>query len=142
MGHIARSQDFDTAHTPADGGALRLDNLRSLGDLTRFLQHYLDCELALVSLPGASGAWAVRRGIDMPVPAATGDPVGLADPVAARVCGMQFFAGLPLRDTAGHQIGTMAAMDGAERPLSGEELGILRQLAGIAAGLCASGPLD
>ncbi|WP_121117474.1 GAF domain-containing protein [Croceibacterium ferulae] len=136
MGHIAHSQDFDAAHTLAGVDALRLDNLHSLGDLTRFLQNYLDCELALVSLPGTAGAWTVRAGIDMPVPVGTGDPGGLADPIAARACGMQFFAGLPLRDGAGRCIGTMAAMDGAERPLSGEELGVLRQLAGVAAGLC------
>lgn len=142
MGYIAHSEDFGSAHTLGSVNALCLDDLRSLGDLTRFLQHYLDCELALISLPGASGAWTVRGGIDMPVPVEAGDPVGLADPVAARACGMQFFAGLPLRDTAGRHIGTMAAMDGAERPLSGEELDVLRQLAGLAAGLCTAEPCD
>ena len=136
MGHIANSQDFSTTRPFGTAGALGLDDLHSLGDLTRFLQHYLDCELALVSLPHADGAWTLRGGIDLPMPPAANDPVGLADPMAARACGMRFFAGLPLRDRAGRCIGTMAAMDGAERPLSGEELGVLRQLAGVAAGLC------
>ena len=142
MGHIAHSQDFDTAHALGRMDAPGLEGLRSLGDLTRFLQHYLDCELALVSLPGVNGAWTVRNGIDMPLPIGTADPAGLADPLAARACGMQFFAGLPLRDRAGRCIGTMAAMDGAERSLSGEELGVLRQLAGLAAGLCTPDTVD
>jgi len=142
MGHIAHSQDFDAARPLGKMIAPSLDDLQSLGDLTRFLQHYLDCELALVSLPGASGAWTVRGGVDMPIPIDTLDPAGLADPLTARACGMQFFAGLPLRDSAGRRIGTMAAMDGAERPLSGEDLDVLRQLAGVAAGLCPPELLD
>ncbi|KHL24409.1 hypothetical protein PK98_10150 [Croceibacterium mercuriale] len=141
MGHIAH-QDFSATGAFASVAVLGLDNLQSLGDLTRFLQHYLDCELALVSLPDADGAWALRGGIDMPVPATMRDPGGLADPLAARACGMQFFAGLPLRDRAGRRIGTLAAMDGAQRPLSGEELGVLQQLAGVAAGLCMTGQPD
>jgi GAF domain-containing protein len=142
MGHIAHSQDFSTTQPFGSVTALGLDNLQSLGDLTRFLQHYLDCELALVSVADADGAWTLRAGIDLPMPATISDPAGLADPLAARACGMQFFAGLPLRDGAGRCIGTMAAMDGAQRPLSGEQLGVLRQLAGVAAGLCKTGPVD
>lgn len=141
MGHIAH-QDFSTTRPFGSVAALGLDNLQSLSDLTRFLQHYLDCELALVSLPDADGAWTLRSGIDMPMPATVSDPAGLADPLAARACGMQFFAGLPLRDDTGRCIGTMAAMDGAERPLSGEELGVMRQLAAVAAGLCTPGQPD
>lgn len=142
MGHIAHSQTFDIAHAPGKLDLPGPGDLRSLGDLTRFLQHYLDCELALVSLPGVDGAWAVRDGIDMPLPPEMAGPADLADPLAARACGMQFFAGMPLRDHAGRCIGTMAAMDGAERSLSGEELVVLRQLAGVAAGLCMPDPLD
>ncbi len=138
MGHIAHSQDFTTTRPIGSAGALGLDTLRSLDDLTRFLQTYLDCELALVTLADADGAWTVRGGIGLPLPQEVGDPAGLADPLAARACGMQFFAGLPLRDGTGRRIGTMVAMDGAERPLSGEELGVLRRLAGVAADLCLS----
>ncbi|WP_347302079.1 GAF domain-containing protein [Croceibacterium sp. TMG7-5b_MA50] len=106
-------------------------DLHSLDEVTLFLQHYLDCEVALVSFADAPGACARRQG------AADGEgAISLANPLAARAHGMQFYAGLPLRDDAGRCIGTMAAMDGAERPLSGEQLQMMRRLAGIAVHLC------
>lgn len=141
MAHMAH-QEFSTTRPFGDVAASGLKGLQSLGDLTRFLQHYLDCELALVSLPDAGGAWTLRGGVDMPMPVTVSDPAGLTNPIAARACGMQFFAGLPLHDHAGRCIGTMAAMDGAQRPLSGDELAVLRQLAGVAAGLCMKGRAD
>jgi len=128
MGVIAHRQDFT-------GAASWPGDLSTLEEVARFVQLYLGCELALVSVAGSGGTVASR-----------GDTVGtdefdaasLSDPMLAHKRGMRFYAGLPVRDADGQHLGTMAAMDSAERALSGDELTMLRMVAQVAADLCST----
>jgi hypothetical protein len=129
MGRMAHSAQFTGGQAIGLLDGLPAD-LHSLDEVTLFLQHYLDCEIAVVSFTDAAGACARRDGL------AVAGAEELADPLAARAGGMRFHASLPLRDDAGQRIGTMAAMDGAERPLTGEQLQVMRRLAGMAVHLC------
>lgn len=127
MGRIANRQEF-TGATPWPG------DLSTLEELARFVQLYLGCELALVSLPG-SGAAVAGRADTLPLDEL--EAGRLSDPLLAQESGMRFYAGLPLRDAAGQRIGTLAAMDGAERAMSSDDLAMLRMLARAAVKLYA-----
>jgi GAF domain-containing protein len=66
----------------------------------------------------------------LPSPARA-DPTSLADPQAAGDLGFPFYAGLPLRLASGESLGTLAALDTAPRPLTGNQLATLRLLARV-----------
>ena len=72
---------------------------------------------------------AVRSGEDFVVTDATRDPAVRDSPLVHNE-GVRCYAGVPLRTSRGHIVGTLCALGEETRPFSGGDLAILRGLAG------------
>jgi len=59
------------------------------------------------------------------------DPRALANPLVAGEFGLQFYAGVPLRTTEGHALGTLCVLDFEPREVTADELESLEDLAAM-----------
>lgn len=59
------------------------------------------------------------------------DPRALANPLVAGEFGLQFYAGVPLRTTDGHALGTLCVLDFEPREVTADELESLEDLAAM-----------
>jgi diguanylate cyclase (GGDEF)-like protein len=79
-----------------------------------FCQHVVNCEEPLV------------------VQDTTRDPRFASHPVVTGEAHVRFYAGVPLKTRDGHTVGTVCAIDRSPRSFSTRDLGILREIAGLA----------
>jgi signal transduction histidine kinase len=107
--------------------------------ITRLVQETLDVPIAYLSLMDAHRQYLKSRiGLDfceapreesfcqhalalgrlLEVPDATADPVFAANPAVTGDFHLRFYAGVPLRDPAGHLLGTLCAIDHVARNLT------------------------
>ena len=59
------------------------------------------------------------------------DPRTIANPLVSGEFGLRFYAGVPLRTTDGHNLGTFCVIDKKPRNISNEEISLLQDLAGL-----------
>lgn len=59
------------------------------------------------------------------------DPASLANPLVAGEFGLRFYAGVPLRTSDGHNLGTFCIIDKAPRPIDQNEINDLKDLAAV-----------
>ncbi|GAA4362412.1 hypothetical protein GCM10023185_30340 [Hymenobacter saemangeumensis] len=65
----------------------------------------------------------------------TAQPCQLTAPELARECGLQFYAGHPLRSADGYNIGVLCVVDYQPRPFSAAQKALLAAMAAVAMGL-------
>jgi len=65
------------------------------------------------------------------LPDAKVDPRSLANPLVAGEFGLRFYAGVPLRTTDGHNLGTLCVIDRAPRPIDSAQIDDLKDLASL-----------
>jgi len=132
---------YDILDTPPDAAFDRI---------TRIAAAYLNVPIALVSLVDETRQWfkshhglevtetprdiafcahAIMGDAVMVVPDATGDPRFADNPLVTGEPGVRFYAGAPLRTRDGFNLGTLCAIDRVPGNLTGEQLGILDDLA-------------
>ena len=118
--------------------------------LTRMATRMFNVPIALVSLVDNDRQWFKSRiGLDMTetprdlsfcghgilgddifmIPDATQDPRFADNPLVRESPGIRFYAGCPLRAPNGDKLGTLCIIDHEPRTLSGEDTGLLRDLA-------------
>lgn len=121
--------------------------------LTRLAAQLTGCPIALVTLLGAQRQWfKARVGIDLTetprdwafcshalaaggsfvVGDAANDPRFAGNPLVTGEPHVRFYAGVPLADAAGRQLGTLCVFDREPRRLRERELRALHELAAIA----------
>jgi two-component sensor histidine kinase len=59
------------------------------------------------------------------------DPRSLANPLVAGEFGLRFYAGVPLRTSDGHNLGTLCVIDKAPRPIEQSQIDDLKDLASL-----------
>ena len=59
------------------------------------------------------------------------DPRSLANPLVAGEFGLRFYAGVPLRTSDGHNLGTLCVIDRAPRPITQKQINDLQDLASV-----------
>jgi diguanylate cyclase (GGDEF)-like protein len=157
----ARSERDDTAIDAWERGRLealdRLDVLDTPPEaefdrVARLIKNIFDVNIALVSMIDAHRQW-YKACIGMPVSEVPrkdtfckltireAEPVVVADttkdprfsdsPYVTGEPHIRFYAGVPLRTSDGHAIGTLCAIDDRPRPFSDRDVAILRDLADI-----------
>ena len=62
---------------------------------------------------------------------ATTDPRSLANPLVAGDFGLRFYAGVPLRTSDGHNLGTLCVIDKTPRPIDQNQIDDLKDLASV-----------
>ena len=75
-------------------------------------------------------AHVVAEGTPLVVPASARDPRLCDNPLVDNEPFVRFYAGVPLRTSDGHVLGTLCAIDHEPRDFSAEQLGLLELLAG------------
>lgn len=118
--------------------------------ITRLLARALDVPIALVSLIDEHRQWfksayglgvretpreiafcdhAIRQHEPLIVNDASRDLRFARNPLVTSAPNIRFYAGVPLRTSDGHALGTLCAIDSRPRELSGEQLQVLEDLA-------------
>lgn len=108
--------------------------MNSVTVLAELARRMLSCQGVIVSIFNGPAALAHRgegEWYDLQ------DRRALADPIGAGDLGMRFFVGIPLRDSTGEQVGTLAAIDSNPRDLGDEELDSLKLFARLAQRIAA-----
>ncbi|MDQ3407065.1 MAG: ATP-binding protein [Chloroflexota bacterium] len=140
---LAAVQRYDILDTPADG---------TFDRITALAARLFDVPIAIVSVvdhdriwfkshhglavdqidrePGLCASAILQEGPWI-VNDAPRDPRALANPLVAGEFGLKFYAGVPLRTSDGHSMGTLCILDLQPRELTPRETGILEDLAGM-----------
>lgn len=134
---------FDILDTPPDGAFERV---------TRLAARLLGMPIAIVSIVDHDRIWFKSRfGLDVDeigrdpglcasailqdepwvIEDARHDPRALANPLVAGEFGLQFYAGVPLRTSDGHNLGTLCVIDREPRDFGDKERETLEDLAAI-----------
>lgn len=140
---LAAVQRYDILDTPADGTFDRITALAS---------RLFDVPIAIVSVVDHDRIWfKSHHGLDIDqmdrepglcasailhdgpwvVNDAPRDPRALANPLVAGEFGLQFYAGVPLHTSDGHNLGTLCILDFQPRELTPREAAILEDLAAM-----------
>ncbi|MBA3851478.1 MAG: GAF domain-containing protein [Chloroflexi bacterium] len=140
---LAAVQRYDILDTPADG---------TFDRITALAARLFDVPIAIVSVvdhdriwfkshhglavdqidrePGLCASAILQEGPWI-VNDAPRDPRALANPLVAGEFGLKFYAGVPLRTSDGHSMGTLCILDLQPRELTPRETGLLEDLAGM-----------
>ncbi|MBA3307359.1 MAG: GAF domain-containing protein [Chloroflexi bacterium] len=140
---LAAVQRYDILDTPADG---------TFDRITALAARLFDVPIAIVSVvdhdriwfkshhglavdqidrePGLCASAILQEGPWI-VNDAPRDPRALANPLVAGEFGLKFYAGVPLRTSDGHSMGTLCILDLQPRELTPRETGILEDLAAM-----------
>ncbi|CAN5780242.1 GAF domain-containing sensor histidine kinase [soil metagenome] len=137
---LAGLRRYDLLDTPPDGAFDRI---------TALAARLFDVPIAIVSLVDHDRIWfKSHRGLDVQqigrepglcasailqddpwiVSDATRDPRALANPLVAESFGLRFYAGVPLRTSDGHNLGTLCIIDRKPRVLTADETATLSDL--------------
>ena len=76
-------------------------------------------------------ASAIVKGEPWVIEDARTDPRALANPLVAGEFGLQFYVGVPLTTSDGHNLGTLCVLDFEPRPVGADELATLKDLAAM-----------
>ena len=76
-------------------------------------------------------ASAIMSDVPWVVEDARSDPRALANPLVAGEFGLQFYAGVPLKTSDGHNLGTLCVLDFEPRTVTPEEITTLEDLASV-----------
>lgn len=138
---LAALHDFDILDTPAE---------ETFDRLTRLAQSALRVPIVLISLVDADRQWfKSRQGLDATetprevsfcawaiegdrpfvVHDASGDERFRDNPLVTGEPHIRFYAGIPLKSSDGHNLGTLCAIDTVPRDISDAEIGVLSDLA-------------
>ena len=140
---LAAVRRFRILDTPPDGAFDRI---------TRLAARAFDVPIAIVSIVDHDRIWfKSRHGLEVEqvdrepglcasailhdrpwiVADAKLDPRALTNPLVRGELGLRFYAGVPLRTSDGHNLGTLCVIDTKPRKATEEELATLEDLAGI-----------
>ncbi len=140
---LAAVRRHDILDTPPDG---------TFDRVTRLAARILDVPISVVSIVDHDRIWfKSRHGIDMDqidrepglcasailhdgpwiVADAEVDPRTLTNPLVSGELGLRFYAGVPLRTSDGHNLGTLAVLDTKPREITKAELATLEDLAAV-----------
>jgi eukaryotic-like serine/threonine-protein kinase len=134
---------YDVLDTPPDGAFDRVTSLAarifrvpvaivSIVDHDRiwFKSHH-GVEIDEIERSPGLCASAILNNEPWVVTDARTDPRALTNPLVAGEFGLQFYAGVPLRTTDGHALGTLCVLDFEPREITADELESLKDLAAI-----------
>jgi GAF domain-containing protein len=141
---LAAVHRYEVLDTPADGAFDRI---------TRLASTVLEMPISIVSLVDHDRIWfksaeglegvqqldrepglcasAILYDAPWIVEDARIDPRALANPLVAGDFGLRFYAGSPLRTHDGYNLGTLCVIDKEPRRLTGEQIGVLEDLAAL-----------
>ncbi len=140
---LAAVQRYDILDTPADG---------TFDRITALAARLFDVPIAIVSLVDHDRIWfKSHHGLEIDqigrdaglcasailhegpwiVNDAPYDPRALANPLVAGEFGLKFYAGVPLRTSDGHKLGTLCILDFEPRDLTAKETSTLDDLAAM-----------
>ncbi|HUP83915.1 MAG TPA: ATP-binding protein [Candidatus Limnocylindria bacterium] len=138
---LAAVRRYDILDTPPDGAFDRI---------TALAARVLKAPIAIVSIVDQDRIWfKSHHGVEVEqigrdpglcasailhdgpwiIKDAARDPRALANPLVAGEFGLQFYAGVPLRTSDGHNLGTLCVLDFVPRDLSTDETATLEDLA-------------
>ena len=144
-GRLDALERYDVLDTPRE---------EAFDRLTRLAQRVLDVPIAAVSLIDGHRQWfkscqglsdgetkrehafcdhAIRSAEPLIVPDALADPRFAGNPYVTGDPNVRFYAGIPLRSSDGHNVGTLCVVDKKPRELDRGQLDILNDLARLAA---------
>lgn len=96
--------------------------------ITALTARVLGVPFAVLSVTGHDRVWFASHSGDT-----TPDPRALVDPLSAADLGLKFYAGVPLRDEGGDELGKLCVLDFDTRSLSDDERATLDDLAAMVA---------
>lgn len=140
---LAALRRYDLLDTPPDGAFDRI---------TAIAANLFSVPISVISLVDEDRIWfKSHHGIDVDeierkpglcasailqhepwiLPDARENAVALTNPLVAGEFGLRFYAGVPLRTSDGHNLGTLCVIDREPRPVAERELNFLKDLASI-----------